>query len=355
MMKKKLVMCISLCIFLTGCSSGKAPELLEPVGEQTDCAKVIRGEMYSVESYDSALTSKTVTVKMPSDGVVKNINVQIADKVNAGDILITLDGDSVSNQIHTIDDEIVKKRADQEYMNELAEYDIQIAELELKKIRQNSESSEDKNRKEGELKKLKRKLQEEKVNQEKELAELQLGKTSGAAGGEVTAPAGGTVVYLNPGEAGSVVPAGTIVALIAADGSMQLTGTYIEEAKVSQAHRIYARIGSKEYKVTNVPYDPMELAQRIAFKQKLYSTFYVEDAPELKLGMYASIVVISNYIEDALKIPDNALYSDVDGYYVYRMEHGEFVRRDVKTGQKTDTMVQIIEGLEEGDEVYVKP
>lgn len=355
-MKKKIFICISLCVFLTGCSSGKAPELLEPVGEQTDSAKVTRGEMYSIASYDSALTSKTVTVKMPSDGVVKNVNVQIGDKVNVGDSLITLDGDTVSSQIHTIDDEIAEKRADNEYINQLAEYDIQIAELELKKVRQTSDSSEDVNRKEGELRKLENKLEEDKVTQEKELAELQLDKVVGSTnGGELTAAAGGTIVYLNTGEAGSILSAGTVVALIAVDDSDQLLGTYIEADKLSGADKVYARIGDKEYNVTNVPYDPMELAQRIFLKQKLYSTFYVEDAPELQVGMYASIVVISDYLEDALQIPDNALYSDVDGYYVYKLENGEYVRKDVKTGQKTETMVQITEGLEEGDEVYVKP
>lgn len=71
--------------------------------------------------------------------------------------------------------------------------------------------------------------------------------------------------------------------------------------------------------------------------------------------MYATIVIESNYVEDALQIPANALYSDNDGYYVYRKKDDKSERVDVKTGVKTKTAVEITEGLEEGEEIYVKP
>lgn len=50
--------------------------------------------------------------------------------------------------------------------------------------------------------------------------------------------------------------------------------------------------------------------------------------------MYATIVIESNYVEDALQIPANALYSDNDGYYVYRKKDDKSERVDVKTGVK---------------------
>lgn len=355
-MKKRIVVFVGICLMLSSCSFQKAPELLEPVGEKDDSAVVIRGELYNIESYDSAITCKTETIKMPSDGVVQSINVKLGDEVSAGQVLVSLDGDSISSQINTVDEEIAKKQADNEYMNQLAEYDIQIAELELQEIKQTSKSTTDISKKNGEIQKLKSKLQQDKVSQQQEIANLQLDKTTGTtAGGNLTAESNGTVVYLNTGEEGSIIPAGTVVALIAKTDMKQLFGTYINIMKVNNAHRIYAKIGDKEYNVTNVPYDTVTLTERIARKLPLYSTFYIEDAPELTIGMYASIVVISDYVEDALQIPDNALFTDVDGSYVYKKKDGEFVRQEVKTGLETETMVQITEGLEEGDEVYVKP
>ena len=43
------------------------------------------------------------------------------------------------------------------------------------------------------------------------------------------------------------------------------------------------------------------------------------------------------------------------GYYVYRKKDDKSERVDVKTGVKTKTAVEITEGLEEGEEIYVKP
>ena len=87
--------------------------------------------------------------------------------------------------------------------------------------------------------------------------------------------------------------------------------------------------------------------------------------------MYATIVVESNYVEEALQIPANALYSDREGFYVYKKKDKEkkkdekkgedendgkdYERVNVKIGTQTVTAVEITEGLKEGDEIYVKP
>ena len=90
-------------------------------------------------------------------------------------------------------------------------------------------------------------------------------------------------------------------------------------------------------------------------KESMFSTFYMEEAPEITTGMFASVVVITNYVDSALQIPENALLSDEEGYYVYKKDGKEFKRQNVKTGHMTQTAVEIKEGLKEGDEVYVKP
>ena len=60
-------------------------------------------------------------------------------------------------------------------------------------------------------------------------------------------------------------------------------------------------------------------------------------------------------VPDALLIPANALFRDSSGKYVYVYEaDGETrVRRSVETGVTTDWQVQITDGLEEGEIVYV--
>ena len=72
-------------------------------------------------------------------------------------------------------------------------------------------------------------------------------------------------------------------------------------------------------------------------------------------GDYAAVCLVSKSVPDALLIPANALFRDSSGKYVYVYEaDGETrVRRSVETGVTTDWQVQITDGLEEGEIVYV--
>ena len=50
----------------------------------------------------------------------------------------------------------------------------------------------------------------------------------------------------------------------------------------------------------------------------------------------------------------NAVHSGTGGKYVYLMEDGQRVIRNVTLGIVTDAKAEILEGLEEGDLVYVR-
>jgi len=65
-------------------------------------------------------------------------------------------------------------------------------------------------------------------------------------------------------------------------------------------------------------------------------------------------MIINGYKDNVLTIPVNALYQDAGGRYVYKMSDGKRIRCDVSVGSVNSTKVEITEGLEEGDLVYVK-
>lgn len=355
-MKQRIITVLMSCLFLCGCTAKDVPQLLEPAGETTDSAKVTIGEMYNVATYNSAVTSEWREIKMPEDGIVKGANVQIGDSVNKGDKLLTLDKEAEGSQTSDIDKKIKELEKEHAYLNEIDEYDLEILRYELEQINDMENNVYTKQKKEKEIEEKRAEIEKQKVEQQKEIAELQLTKMEGTSAGEdIEATHKGKVVYLNAGNNGSVIAAGTVVAILALDDSKILFGDYIDRETVRQAHRIYARIGEKEYKVTNVPYEQFELNQRLFFKLPLYSTFYIEEAPEITQGMFASIVVISDYVENALQIPENALLSDEEGYYVYKKNGEKFDRQNVTVGHMTETAVEITSGLKEGEEVYVKP
>lgn len=356
-MKRKIIIGLTIAMLLTGCSSNKVPELLDPVGETTDSAKVTVGEMYNIATYDSAVTSDFKEIKMANDGIIKKVNAQLGDEVSAQSSIVTLDDQSAGSSLSDIDKKISELETDNKYLNQIDQYEIDLLELELQMIKEaggnNVYQIKDMEKKISEAR---AKLEKKKVEQQKEIAELQMSKLEGATvGGEVVSPWDGTIVYLNTGAKGSVVKAGTVIAIVAKKDSKILFGDYVEREVVRNAHKIYARIGTKEYNVTNVPYEQFEVNQRLFFKLPLYSTFYIEDAPEVTKGMFASIVVITDYKERALQIPVNGLLSDEEGYYVYKKDGEEFTRQNINVGHMTDTAVEVTEGLKEGDEVYVKP
>ena len=64
--------------------------------------------------------------------------------------------------------------------------------------------------------------------------------------------------------------------------------------------------------------------------------------------------MVKNYHPHVLSIPAGAVYQDSNGSYVYLMEDDVRVRRDVITGYTDNVYVEIAEGLQEGDRVYVK-
>jgi multidrug efflux pump subunit AcrA (membrane-fusion protein) len=47
------------------------------------------------------------------------------------------------------------------------------------------------------------------------------------------------------------------------------------------------------------------------------------------------------------------MFTSDHGNFVYRKEQGQFVRILVQTGERTDTFVEILDGVEEGDVVRV--
>ncbi|MCL1863164.1 MAG: biotin/lipoyl-binding protein [Defluviitaleaceae bacterium] len=72
-------------------------------------------------------------------------------------------------------------------------------------------------------------------------------------------------------------------------------------------------------------------------------------------GAYASLVYYTLLREDTLRVPSNAVTVTRDSTTVYRITpDGERERIFVRIGIITDTYIEILEGLEEGDIVYVR-
>ena len=77
------------------------------------------------------------------------------------------------------------------------------------------------------------------------------------------------------------------------------------------------------------------------------------DLPGLRLGMSARVAIPVGVALDVLYVPIHAVYSGIDGSFVFVPSGDDVEQRPVKTGVSDGIMVEVTEGLEEGETVIV--
>ncbi len=349
-----LLLGILLLGVCTGCGK-KAPELLEPIGSGENLVTVLRGEMYNTIVSQTTVIPKVEYVTMNGQGIVSGLPVTLGDHVNEGDVLVELDGKGVSEQAESVDEQIARLSSDNAYLNQLTQVQIDVLKAELAQLQANGGTAEEIQEKQEELADQQDRLYNDQIKQDKELAQLQMQKMEGVvSGAPLVSPCDGTVIAMRAGNIGDTLESG-VAAAVAVDGSKELKGEFLEEEVLNEAHEYYALINGKRYEITPSPYSQSELSWIHLFEGTPYGTYYLNEGEDADYGEMAMVVVITDYKEDVLYIPDNALYSDVDSYYVYvQNENGERERRDIEIGFEWNNAVEITKGLEEGEVLYAK-
>ena len=171
----------------------------------------------------------------------------------------------------------------------------------------------------------------------------------------ITAPFSGQIVYITSAEAGSNIRAyGSIIGL-ADESRLRISTEYISEQKIGKLDRIYDRILDQEVPLVYVPLDGKEYISKMLAGEKIESEFMAEMYSEdLQSGQYAAVMLIHVYRENVLTVPINAVHRDEKGRYVYKLDGDLRVRCNVTVGISNEAEVEILEGLQEGDVVYVK-
>lgn len=191
-------------------------------------------------------------------------------------------------------------------------------------------------------------------NKQKELSELDVSINDNV----IRAPFAGRIVYGDTLVPGSWVNAEDPVVFLADDSRFTVVCGNISDTVINRSSHIFAKIGDKEYQLEYIPIDPDEYTKMMLLGEEINTRFEIvateTELAQLEVGQYAAICMWRDYVPDALLVPSNAVQSDAGGKYVYVEENGSRVKRTVKTGLETDSITQILEGLKEGDVVYVK-
>ena len=193
------------------------------------------------------------------------------------------------------------------------------------------------------------------TNKRKELSEISTSLEESV----IRAPFDGSIVYSDSLMPGSPVSAEDPVIFLADNTKLSVVCEYIPESNIEFADRVFAQIGAKQYELQYVPVDPDEHVQKTLAGEEDYTTFEIvateEEWKEIEAGQYVGIYLQSFYNANALLVPTGAVQKDADNNkYVYVDQDGIRVKKAVKTGTMTLAVTEIVEGLEEGDVVYVK-
>ncbi len=341
---KKLICLLLPLLMLCGCGGkDNAPELLEPAKVEADVETASRGEIFNIVMYEATIEPQVTGQGFASGGTVDRLNVTLGDVVSAGDVLATID----MTQVRSKRDELA---AEIEYKTTNHDFDMQRLELQA----QLEESSGGSGALEAQLIRLQ--AQQEQLLFDIELESLRQQLESydrDLENNELKAQVSGTVVKMDVQPGGSV-RSGSACIYIADDDTHVISCEYIPQADVEKCDRVYASIGGVEYDIEYQPYDRETYLQLSISGAEMSSTFTITDpGQEIKNGMFTCVYLVTDYVENALKIPANAVHKDSGGSYVYLARDGQQVKQYVDTGVVTPAEVQIISGLEEGDAFYV--
>lgn len=201
-------------------------------------------------------------------------------------------------------------------------------------------------------------LKQSQVSQVPVSIALQTAKENLALGqAGVVAPMNGVVTSLTAAEGSMATQYGvlcTIESLDKVDVVVQLSKYDLERVQVGQSAVITSL--EKEYTGTVTKIDSMATKQTTTTGSTSFvnATISINNPDSsIVLGLEATVDILTAEVDNTLTIPLSAVNTDVDGTYCFVVENGVAVRRAITTGISSDSVAQVTEGLQEGDQVIL--
>ena len=350
-------------------SQGPPVDLIKPVEAPADLVPVKRGDIKPVKVAEGIVVPYSEGLGfIATDAPISAIYVNHGQDVSRGELLAELDRTAWL-------DSLAAARGELDHLVRVSAHEDRIADIELE-LRQIDvdEADSDLNRELAELG-----LQEYKnrdmIRRETQALDRDSLQTridaleSQKDNYSIYAPFDGVILIIESLAIGDY-PSGRTPFIYLADLNRLTVRSITEQTSFfTAATTIMAVIGSDEWPVTIVPYT---LEEQLAF-------YYEGITPPARFefdggedGVYGGkvppadkrVLLMAHEIgvEDVLIIPINAAHietaSDVEGVtsrldYAYVDIGGARERRDIRCGRRSDVWIEVVEGLSEGELVYV--
>lgn len=381
---------IALTLTLAGCNFGRQPAatplpltISTPQPNQNLVEKMVtvqRGDVVDTRVFPGkAALGKEEELFFIANGRIQDIHVESGDVVSAGALIAELntrdlgyDIDLAEKNVKLASLQLEKVRQMATYNLEDAQRDLTIAELRLRKLQESSDASPidiqiqtlQVERAQAALERLEAGLDTnaaydvDRLTVLYEQAQTSLEKVQAALeDAQITAPFAGQVRFFDnlvEGEAAKAYePVGTVVDpesllveanLVAEDLELLYEGMPVRVRLPNRAGR------ELPAQVARLP-QPFGGGVGAATQVTLVNE---EDKQMLRPGASVELLVEVERIEDALWLPPDAIRGFEGNYYVELNDAGVIRETPITIGLRTDEQVQILSGLEEGDEVLSK-
>jgi len=275
---------------------------------------IINGTFVSCESYQLSFEKRA--------GYLSEIAVEVGDTVEAGQVLARLDSDSLEKNVAR--QKLIVERA--------------AIALEAAKNSPNATSSSIR------LAEIDYQLQKLTLDD----YETELSKQV------IYAPADGMISYLAKQSVGDYVSArSTLMTLVDPDAlQIQCTGDEIHQFELGQ--EVIVTMEKVDYK-GKIVVTPSSMPYEMQQEGKSYLRIdMIDELPEGNyLGKTATVKLIRQQKDDILVVPRNVVTLYGGESYVQVLEDGVKTERVIQTGIKNSTAIEVISGLEEGEEVII--
>ncbi len=122
---------------------------------------------------------------------------------------------------------------------------------------------------------------------------------------------------------------------------------YSDELDIEGVTGVVNRIHPKAFsKISDLGIEQKRVKVEIGLSGKL---------DNLKVGYDVNAKIVTQEKENAIIVPDSALFDYEDGYYVYIIDNNKAILKKVETGIEGEDMIEIVSGLKEGEIVILSP
>ena len=359
------LVCLIFILMFTSCSSGVSrgnpPELLTPLATQVDLERVTRGNIQEIHQYPGIIRLGFDALHFGSTPLrFGEFHVIVGEEVTEGQLLAKLDVEHLEEALEDLLENISATQENHERENNIIRSEIAILEAEYQELVVGEAETEAINGKVVQINQRQLDLEHAQERQALQIRELQIQVeylNEQLAEAELLAPYDGTIIWmadLNIG--GFIYPFQTILSI--SDGEDVFVEYASTQRLIFRPHVepvVTALVGDQ---VVDLRLRPLsqEDSSRYLINQMTPPVRFEITTPNHNLTPGASVVIrhYAHVAIDVLKVPVNSVYSLFRDPYVYVNHNGNRERREVEVGIRNAAFVEIIYGLEEGDEVFVR-